>query len=48
VESDEAEFLTIFSPASMEGFFRILGRPAETMEFSPPGTTPQDMDKLLT
>ncbi|HEY7909340.1 MAG TPA: cupin domain-containing protein [Thermomicrobiales bacterium] len=48
VESDEAEFLTIFSPAGMEGFFRTLGRPAETMEFSPPGTTPQDMDKLLT
>lgn len=70
VESDEAEFLVLFSPAGMEGFFRELGRPAEAMElpagrvgppepdrlralapkygaeFSPPGTTPQDMHKL--
>lgn len=70
VESDEAEFLVLFTPAGMEGFFRELGRPAEAMElaagrvgppnpermralaptygleFAPPGTTPQDMDKL--
>lgn len=70
VESDEAEFDIIFSPAGMEGFFHTLGRPAEAMElpagrvgppdpdrmralaptygleFAPPGTTPQDMDKL--
>ncbi|MGI8688974.1 MAG: cupin domain-containing protein [Thermomicrobiales bacterium] len=70
VESDEAEFLIIFSPAGMETFFQTLGRPAEAMElpagrvgppdperlralaprygaeFSPPGTTPQDMRTL--
>ncbi|MGI8855428.1 MAG: cupin domain-containing protein [Thermomicrobiales bacterium] len=70
VESDEAEFLVIFSPAGMEDFFRTLARPAEAMglpagrvgppdaarlralapqygaEFSPPGTTPQEMGDL--
>jgi quercetin dioxygenase-like cupin family protein len=70
VESDEAEFLLIFSPPGMEEFFRTLGRPAEAMElpagrvgppapdrlralapqygleFSPPGTTPQEMRTL--
>lgn len=48
VESDEAEFLLIFSPAGMEGFFKELSRPAEAMELPAGRVGPPDPQRLLT
>lgn len=46
VESDEAEFLLICSPAGMEGFFRTLGKPAEAMELPAGRVGPPDPERL--
>jgi quercetin dioxygenase-like cupin family protein len=46
VESDEAEFLIIFSPAGMENFFHTLGRPAEAMELPAGRVGPPDAERL--
>lgn len=46
VESDEAEFLVVFSPPGMEGFFRELSRPAEAMEPPAGRVGPPDPDRL--
>jgi quercetin dioxygenase-like cupin family protein len=46
VESDEAEFLLIFSPPGMEEFFRTLGRPAEAMELPAGRVGPPAPDRL--
>lgn len=46
VESDEAEFLILFSPAGMENFFRALGRPAEALALPAGRVGPPDPDRL--
>lgn len=46
VESDEADVLIIFSPPGMEGFFRELSRPAESLEPPPGRVGPPDPDRL--
>jgi quercetin dioxygenase-like cupin family protein len=46
VESDEAEFLILFSPSGIEGFFRELGRPAEELELQAGRVGPPDPDRL--
>lgn len=42
VESEEAEFLLLFAPAGMEGFFRELGRPAAALELPAGRVGPPD------
>jgi len=46
VESDEAEFLVIFAPAGMEGFFRELSQPAAAMELPAGRVGPPDPNRL--
>jgi hypothetical protein len=46
VESDEADFLLIFSPPSLEAFFRELGRPAEALELPAGRVGPPDPNRL--
>jgi len=46
VESDEAEFLILFAPGGMEGFFQELGRPAEAMELPAGRVGPPDATRL--
>lgn len=46
VESDEAEFLLLFSPAGMESFFTAMGRPAEAMELPGGRVGPPDPVRL--
>ncbi len=46
VESDEAEFLTLFSPPGLEGFFLELGSPAAAMELPAGRVGPPDINRL--
>ena len=46
VESDEAQFLLLFSPPGMEGFFRELGSPAAAMELPAGRVGPPDVNRL--
>jgi Cupin domain len=46
VESDEAEFLVLFTPGGMEGFFQQLGRPAVAMELPAGRVGPPDAARL--
>lgn len=46
VESDEAEFLTLFSPPGLEGFFLELGSPAAAMELPAGRIGPPDINRL--
>jgi len=46
VESDEAEFITLFTPAGLEGFFLELGRPAAAMELPAGRAGPPDPNRL--
>ncbi|MFZ0273352.1 MAG: cupin domain-containing protein [Acidobacteriaceae bacterium] len=46
VESDEAEFLTVFSPPGLEGFFLELGSPAAAMELPAGRVGPPDINRL--
>ncbi len=45
-ESEEAEILIIFSPAGMEGFFKSLGKQAETMDLPGGRVGPPDPARL--
>ena len=45
-ESDEAEFLLLFSPPGMDGFFRELGTPAGAMELPGGRVGPPDPNRL--
>ncbi len=45
-ESDDAELLMIFSPAGMEGFFKELGTPAESLELPGGRVGPPDPARL--
>ena len=46
VESDEAKFLTLISPASLEGFFDELGRPAAEVALPPRHDGPPDIERF--
>lgn len=46
VESDEAEFLTLFSPPGLERFFLELGSPAAAMELPAGRIGPPDINRL--
>ena len=46
VESDEAEFLIIFAPSGMEGFFRSLGTPAGALELPGERVGPPDPTRV--
>ena len=48
VESEEADLLMIFSPPGLEGFFRDLSRPAETLDPPAGRVGPPDPDRLRT
>lgn len=45
-ETDEAEFLVIFSPAGMERFFQSLGRPAESLDLPGGRVGPPNADLM--
>ncbi|HVB65952.1 MAG TPA: cupin domain-containing protein [Nitrolancea sp.] len=45
-ESDEAEFLAIFAPSGMEGFFQSLGSPAEELVLPDGRVGPPDPSRL--
>jgi quercetin dioxygenase-like cupin family protein len=47
VESDEADFLVIFAPPSLAGFFRALGRPAEELRLPDGRVGPPDPARVL-
>jgi hypothetical protein len=46
VESDEAEFLVLFSPPGMEGLFQELSKPTEALELPAGRVGPPDPDRL--
>ena len=47
VDSDEARMLLILSPSGMEGFFREVGSPADSIELPPPDLELPDRDALM-
>jgi quercetin dioxygenase-like cupin family protein len=46
VESDEAEFLLLFSPPGLDGFFREMGSPAQAVELPAGRVGPPDGKRL--